>query len=143
MLGLTKNLLSMAQITSTSNTIITFTCTQCIIRTKFPESSKHLKLCLNKAGSLFSLGIGVTPSNFNYSATTLSQPEIESLKWHYCLGHSSIRSLTLMHSHNLVHGLPPPISNPPCLYVKVSFWENNPKDLIQPTLLPTLLYHLL
>lgn len=57
--GLAKNLLSVAFITQTGNTTITFTHTQCIIATKSSNSRKQTQYQLNKNSNLFTLGIGV------------------------------------------------------------------------------------
>lgn len=53
------------------------------------------------------MGIGIIPSESNYSAILVSKIDSETLKWHYRLGHLNIRSLNLMHTHDLVDGLPP------------------------------------
>ena len=40
--GLAKNLLSVSQITTTCNKIITYTQTQCLIKTKSPDLTKQM-----------------------------------------------------------------------------------------------------
>jgi hypothetical protein len=104
--GLAKNLLSVSQITTTGNTIITFTQTQCLIKTKSPDSTKQMIFRIPKEGNLFSFGVGILPSESNYISTTLSKSASETLKWHYRLGHLNVRSINLMQKHNTVNGLP-------------------------------------
>jgi len=104
--GLAKNLLSVTQITTIRQTSVLFTRDQCVITTISPTSNKKLILHIHKDGNLFSLGIGIEPSNTGYSATSLSKPEIKMIYWHYHLGYLNLRFLSNMHNHSLVVGLP-------------------------------------
>jgi hypothetical protein len=94
MLGLAKNLLSVAQITSTGNTIVTFTHDQCVIKTTSPTSHQTMLFRVPKDGNLFSLGIGIDLSAQNNVAT--SKSDLDTLKWHYRLGHLNLRYLGTM-----------------------------------------------
>jgi len=105
-LGLAKNLLSMAQITSTGNTtIITFTQDHCVINTISPKSNQPMLFRIPKHGNLFSLGTGIDPLTHNYSAT-VTQNDHDAIKWHYRLGHLNYRFLGTMQIHDMVIGLP-------------------------------------
>lgn len=104
--GLAKNLISISQITSTGNTTLTFTRTQCVITTSPPNSKAETKFHLPKDGTLFTLGIGIEPSISANTAETSKQPALDTLKWHYRLGHINIRSLNIMKTYDMVIGLP-------------------------------------
>jgi hypothetical protein len=92
--GLAKNLLSVAQITSIGNTIVTFTRDQCVIKTTSPTSHQTMLFRVPKDGNLFSLGIGIDPSAQSNVAT--SKSDLDTLKWHYRLGHLNLRYLGTM-----------------------------------------------
>ncbi len=59
-LGITKNLLRVAQITIIGNTIVTFTNAQCILTTTSPTCKKTI-ITINKEGNIFMLGICLKP----------------------------------------------------------------------------------
>lgn len=80
--GLAKNLLSVAQITSTGNTTITFTQDHCVINTISPKSSQPMLFRIPKHGNLFSLGTGIDPITQSYSST-VTQNDHDAIKWHY------------------------------------------------------------
>lgn len=84
-----------------------------------------MTLNINKEGSLYTLGLSIEPTDYSYTAiaSTLPKSELDTLKWHYRLGHLNVRSLSLMHSHELVNGLP-------YHSVRAAFLENSLKVLI-------------
>lgn len=99
-------MISVSQITSTRNTTVTFTRTQCVIKTRSLNSTEQIQFHLPKDGTLFSLRVGVEPLISTGTAETLQQFDLDVLKWHYRLGHINIRFLNLMTSNNMVTGLP-------------------------------------
>lgn len=104
---LAKNLISVAQITQTGHTTVTFTHNQCIIATKSPNSRQQTKYRLSKTSNMFTLKIAMEPGD-SVDTTLFSQlPNPKTIKWHYRLGHLNIHSLSIMQSHDLVIGLPP------------------------------------
>lgn len=104
--SLAKNLLFVAQITNTGNTIVIFTKDQCIIKSKSPTTHHSIAFQVKKDGNLFPIGIGMPPSIKAYSATTLSKSNLETITWHHRLGHLNIRSIKTMQSQDLVIGIP-------------------------------------
>ena len=97
-LGLAKNLILVAQLTSTGNIIVIFKSDQCIITIKSPISKEPMKLYIPKFENLFSLGIGIEISSSSYSATTPSKSKLTTMKWHHRLGHLNIRYLNTMNT---------------------------------------------
>jgi hypothetical protein len=104
--GLAKNLLSVAQITTTGNTVLIFKKNQCIIKTKAPNTRVPMTYYIPQHDNLYSLGNGVELATSSYSATTSNPTDKETLKWHHCLGHLNIRSLSIMKNKDMVDGLP-------------------------------------
>lgn len=102
--GLTKNLLSVAQITKTGRTTITFKGDECIIKTPSPNSHQNTTFRILKNGNLFSLGSGQDSTIQNFTATT--QSERDTTKWHLRLGHLNLRYLSKMQTQDLAKGLP-------------------------------------
>ena len=139
-----QKLISVSQITTTGNTVIIFTQTQCLIKTKSPDSSKKMIYRIPKEGSLFSFGVGIPPTESNYVTTTLSKSDSETLKWHYRLGHLNIKSINLMQTHNMVNGLPPLKSNLPlcegCVFGKQT-QSSYPTTLSTRAIAPLALIH--
>lgn len=67
--GLMKNLLSVAQITTSGNTILIFKKDQCIIKTTSPNSKVPITYSIPKEDNLYNLGIGIPSTNSTYTAT--------------------------------------------------------------------------
>jgi hypothetical protein len=86
-LGITKNLLRVAQITIIGNTIVTFTNAQCILST---VSSTHKKtiITINKEGNIFMLGIGLKPYSQGLVASFSSKLNLDTTKQHHRLNQS-------------------------------------------------------
>ena len=73
-LGLAKNLISIAQLTSIGNTsIVIFQSDQGIITTKSPTSKEPMKIYIPKFENLLSLGIGIEISSSSYLAIIFSK----------------------------------------------------------------------
>lgn len=104
--GLTKNLLSVAQITTSGNTIFIFKKDQCIIKTTPPNSRIPITYYVPKENNLYNLGLGIPPTHFNNTAIVSQNMEADTLKWHKRLGHIHIQSLKIMQSNSMVDGLP-------------------------------------
>lgn len=103
-LGITKNLLRVAQITIIGNTIVTFTNAQCIFTTASPTCKKTI-ITINKEWNILMLGIGLKPYSQGLVASFSSTLNLDTLKQHHHLGHLNIKSLNTMHFHNMVIGL--------------------------------------
>ena len=101
--GLAKHLLSIVQV-SANNTIITFKNDQAIITT---NSMLSIRLIIPKKDNLYPLDIGVEPTSLNFNITIKSNPNLESLCSHYCIGHLKAQYLRIMQIVNLVIRLPP------------------------------------
>lgn len=123
--GLARNLISIAQITL-GPTVIIFKQDHCILKIQIPSSKITTRISIPKQDNLYPLGTCVQPTSSNFTATLLprTKTELETLRWHYRLGHLNFRFLNLMHTSNLVIGLPPLKSNMTfcegCIYGKHS-----------------------
>jgi len=99
---------------------------------------------ISKEKNLFSLGTSLLPLNSNFLNTTLYKLDFETLKWHYCLGHLNIRSLTLIKTNNLVTGIPsiktilPPCEG--CIFGKQSKTSYPTTTAIRATVLLALIH---
>lgn len=100
--GLTKNLLSVRAATRNGSTI-EFHHDHCVFKLTL-DSRQQIRVTCHQRGCLYPLGITTGPA---HACTTVTQttPQLETLKWHYRLGHPNIQVLKTMQQHHMVHGL--------------------------------------
>ena len=117
--GLTKNLLSVSAATANGSSI-EFHHDHCIIKVHLTNGD-IIRLTCKQQGRLYPLGVTMVPSQA-LSSVSQTTSELETLRWHYRLGHPHVRVITTMQRRNLATGLhfrPSPIAIcEGCLYGK-------------------------
>ncbi|MCO5594126.1 hypothetical protein L7F22_048147 [Adiantum nelumboides] len=100
--GLTKNLLSVSAATANGSSIA-FYHDHCVIRVHLANGN-IIRLTCKQQGRLYPLGVTKVPSQ---ALTTVSQTtsQLETLRWHYRLGHPHLRIITTMQRQALASGL--------------------------------------
>ncbi|MCO5579080.1 hypothetical protein L7F22_032932 [Adiantum nelumboides] len=108
--GLAKNLLSVSEVTK-SGTSIEFFHKYCIIKASIPNQTPVRLICPQK-GRLYPLGISAMPSVMHSnSAISQADANLETLRWHYRLGHPHVRAMKTLQMYKMVKGMTLSLSN--------------------------------
>ncbi|MCO5593236.1 hypothetical protein L7F22_047243 [Adiantum nelumboides] len=108
--GLAKNLLSVSEVTK-SGTSIEFFHKYCIIKASIPNQTPVRLICPQK-GRLYPLGISAMPFVMHSnSAISQADANLETLRWHYRLGHPHVRAMKTLQMYKMVKGMTLSLSN--------------------------------